>query len=255
MTTVAGGPNLVHCSYHKCLTVYFKRVVEGLLHDVLRDRRGRYRHFDQPDPFYEQHREYRVASINNRRLDLDRLGDFRVTRFIRDPRDLVVSGYHYHRRGAEAWCHVPAGEWPGASPLPAAVRAGESYAAFLGRVPVEEGLVAEMDLVRRGLLSMREWPDDDPRIRVFRYEHILGHETDVFGEVFAHYGMAWPERALGRLLARRYRAARRGRDPHVRDHRAGQWTTAFTPTVRSAFVERFGDLPEALGYPPSGVPA
>lgn len=49
---------------------------------------------------------HRVASINNRCLDLERLGPCRISRFIRDPRDLVVSGYFYHQRGTEDWVKI-----------------------------------------------------------------------------------------------------------------------------------------------------
>jgi len=39
----------------------------------------------------------RVLSVNNRSdIPWDRLPESRGSYFIRDPRDLVVSGYHYH---------------------------------------------------------------------------------------------------------------------------------------------------------------
>jgi hypothetical protein len=57
--------------------------------------------------FYEDHNKYGIVSINNHALDLARLGnDYRISRFVRDPRDLVISGYFYHRRGAEPWSTI-----------------------------------------------------------------------------------------------------------------------------------------------------
>ncbi|NQX90101.1 MAG: hypothetical protein HRT77_15725 [Halioglobus sp.] len=98
---------LIHCSYHKCLTVYFQRVFSGTYNTTLRWNRG-YRHFySLLDDFYQESTNYKVSSINNHTLDLSRLGhDARVTRFVRDPRDLVVSGYFYHKRGAEEWSRI-----------------------------------------------------------------------------------------------------------------------------------------------------
>ena len=95
--------NLIHCSYHKCLTVYFSRVMHSAFNRCL-PWSGGYRHFNSHTAdFYSQFEPFRVVSINNRALDLERLGKFRISRFLRDPRDLVVSGYFYHRRGAESW--------------------------------------------------------------------------------------------------------------------------------------------------------
>ena len=96
-------PALIHCSLHKCLTVYFKRVMHGLFNRCA-PCRGRYRHFNSDlDAFYGDWGRWRLASVNNRALDLDRVAGARISRFVRDPRDLVVSGYFYHRRGAEPW--------------------------------------------------------------------------------------------------------------------------------------------------------
>jgi hypothetical protein len=36
--------------------------------------------------------------------------------------------------------------------------------------------------------------------------------------------------------------------------RPAQWRSLFTPRVMAAFIERFGDAPERLGYPPSVLP-
>ena len=100
------GPQLIHCSYHKCLTVYFGRVMKAVFNRCL-PWSGGFRHYNSHlRDFYTGFERDRVSSVNNRCLDLERLGDFRLSRFVRDPRDLVVSGYFYHRRGAEAWVNI-----------------------------------------------------------------------------------------------------------------------------------------------------
>lgn len=59
------------------------------------------------DYFYQESDHFHLTSINNHALDLEKLGsEVKITRFIRDPRDLVVSGYFYHIRGAEEWCKI-----------------------------------------------------------------------------------------------------------------------------------------------------
>jgi hypothetical protein len=247
-------PIAVHCSNHKCLTVYYKRVMGGLLNDTLRNKHGSYHHFNsEVDKFWAEHSRYRVASVNNQVLDLDRIPHARISRFVRDPRDLVVSGYHYHRRGAESWCNIidPCdGDWSRVNgTVPESLAHGESFASHLQRVDVESGLIAEMDFRRRHFDSMRAFPQD-PRILTMRYEEIIGNERWAFGRLLRHYDMTWRERWIGTHLAAQHQeTGQSGDNQHVRDPRPGQWRQLFTPRVTAAFVERYGDLPAVLGYP------
>jgi hypothetical protein len=247
--------NRIHCSYHKCLTVYFKRTFDAVLNRCL-PWSGGYRHFNSHlDDFHAGFGATRLASINNRALDLDRLGRFRITRFVRDPRDLVVSGYFYHRSGAESWTTMEApteSDWYFANGcVPAAMReAGGSFADHLRSVSEEEGLLAELEFRRRHFESMAAWPEH-PDVRVFRYEEILGDEVGVFTELAAFHDLGALERPLVRHFARRYSLRRRASDSHVRNPASGQWRRHFTPRLRQAFEERHPGLVRRLGYPES----
>ncbi len=246
--------HLIHCSYHKCLTVYFKRVMHALFNRCLPWSAG-YRHYNSHlESFYAGFRGHRVASVNNRALDLERLGRFRISRFLRDPRDLVVSGYFYHRRGAEPWVNIEAPtaeDWYFANGcVPEGLRAyGGSFAEYLRSIPEEEGLLAELEFRRLHFESMASWPREHPNVLTFRYEEIVGDEARVFRELFAFYGMSALERALGGWLARRYSIRSLAADSHVRDPASGQWRRHFTPRLTRAFEDRHAGLVERLGYP------
>ena len=217
---------------------------------------GGYRHYNSHvDDFYDGFSERRVASVNNRALDLERLGGFRISRFVRDPRDLVVSGYFYHRRGAEAWVNIetPTHEdWIFANGfVPRGLEAaGTSFAKYLQSIPEEEGLLAELEFRKHHLDSMTRWPAQHPDIITYRYEEIVGDEARVFRELFAFYGLSPLERTLGNFFAKRYAIRRLAADPHVRNPASGQWRKHFTPRVQQAFDAQYGDLVKQLGYPP-----
>ncbi len=246
--------HLIHCSYHKCLTVYFGRVMSAVFNRLLPWGRG-YRHYNSHlQDFYDGFESHRVASINNRHLDLERLGRFRISRFIRDPRDLIVSGYFYHRRGAEDWLRIEsptAEDWYFANGVvPNGLRdAGSSFAQYLESIPEEEGLLAELEFRTRHLESMALWPTEHPDIAVYRYEDVVADGPAVFREMFAFYGLSPLERGLGLWFANRYSLRGRGRDAHVRNPATGQWRKHFTPRVRRAFDARYAGLVERLGYP------
>jgi len=251
-------PNLIHCSYHKCLTVYYKRVMHAVFNRCLPLGGGYAHHNSHLADFYGAFERLRVASVNNRCLDLERLGRFRLSRFVRDPRDLLVSGFFYHRRGAEAWVTQPApteDDWYFANAAPPEALRGQSisYAEHLQSLSDEDGLLAELEVRTRHFDSMAAWPEEHPDIVTFRYEDILGNEERVFGELFEHYGLGPVARGLGGFFVRRYSLKGRAKanDPHVRNPTSGQWREHFTPKVRAAFNERYGDLVERLGYPRS----
>lgn len=252
---LGGEPPLVHCSFHKCLTVYFGRVMKAVFNRCLPWSAG-FRHYNSDaEEFYSRFREDRVSSINNRALDLARLGRFRISRFVRDPRDLVVSGYFYHRKGKEEWTRLEAPteeDWRFANGVvPEGLRrAGTSFSSYLRSLPEEEGLLAELEFRTRHFESMDAWPEDHPDILLRRYEEIPGNEEKIFGEIFSFYGFSRLERFLAGLFVRRYSLRRRAADPHVRNPSAGQWRRHFTPRVREAFDDRFPGLIERLGYPP-----
>jgi hypothetical protein len=213
-----------------------------------------YEHFNSHlEDFYESFNEYRLASINNRALDLERLGAFRLSRFIRDPRDLVVSGYFYHRRAAEDWVCIDSPteeDWYFANAaIPSGLRErGGSFAEYLQEVPLEDGLLAELELRGPHFESMARWPATHPDILTLRYEDILGHETRAIDELVAFYGLNSIEGWLLRHFGARYSLARRAGDSHVRDPSAGQWRKHFTPRVRQVFDSKYKTLLKQLGY-------
>jgi hypothetical protein len=215
-----------------------------------------YRHYNSHlEDFYDGFHQHRIASINNRTLDLERLGRFRISRFIRDPRDLIVSGYFYHKRGAETWVTIEsptAADWYFANGcVPEGLRAtGSSFAQYLQSIPEEEGLLAEMEFRSYHLESMAAWPVEHPDILTYRYEDIVGGEVSVFRDLFEFYGLSVLERRLGIWFAQRYSIGRRAGDPHIRNPASGQWRKHFTPRVKRAFDVRYAGLIRQLGYPP-----
>lgn len=248
--------HLVHCSYHKCLTVYFGRVMKAVFSRCLPWSRG-YHHFNSHlEDFYQSFHSYRVASVNNRALDLERLGPARISRFLRDPRDLVVSGYFYHKRGAEPWVNLEspsADDWYFANArVPDVLKgSGLSFSRYLQTVPEEEGLLAELELRGAHFESMAAWPQNHPDVLVLRYEEVTADGPAAFRKIFEHYRLGPVEGRLGNYFARRYSLGRRqASDPHVRNPASGQWRAHFTPRVRQVFDARYGSLVRQLGYPP-----
>ena len=245
------GTVRVHAGYHKCLTM-LSRTMYLKLCKKMRRQGGSFRHFyHRVDHFSQLVGNYTIASVSGHTIDLDRYDDIRVVRFIRDPRDLLISGYFYHQRGKERWCHLPD---PTDRDLtivrgrvPAGLKPGESFMDFMNRVPLAEGLLAEMQFRSLHYQSMLEWPDD-PRVRVYRYEDIMGYETEVFADIARFFGLPWRIQLHAKRYARRYRAGGKHLGAHIRNAKFGQWREHFTPEVETAFEREFGALLDRYGY-------
>lgn len=243
---------LFHFSYHKCLTVYFMRVMKRAL--VTLGPHGlttKFRHLNSRAEWLNQVKEeYVMVSLNNSLPDLDSLGDVRMSRFMRDPRDLLVSGYFYHRRGAEPWCHVKSptdADWRMVNgTVPAAMPNEMSYAEYLQSRDVETGLLAELEFRRRHFESMAAWPEEDERLLVFDYSDIIGNEEFVYRRLMDHYRIPGLRKAVGMHAVRKFSAAAAGnRTDHVRNPQPGQWRGVLTPGVLETLQEQHPVLLEA----------
>ena len=249
-----GGLTRLHCGYHKCLTMFSRRIYKRACWTSVFPPRLFRHYFHDLQKFRREYRGFRINSISGHALDPDEFGDVRIVRFIRDPRDLLVSGYFYHKRGAEYWCKIEnpkEGDWGIVrGRVPSCLPADTSLEAYLNAVPEADGLRAEYEFRQYHFASMREWALDDPRIRVYRYEDILGREIDVFGEIFDFMEMPVIAKAAGQLYARRTRAASgRNRNAHIRNPKSGQWRDKVPQDVVEAFARDYGDVLERYGYP------
>lgn len=213
----------------------------------------RYHHFESIEGrFYNNLTRYKILSVNGFAVDIDSIpGDFRISRFIRDPRDLIISGYFYHYRGAEPWFRFKKPTlkyWePINGNIPNSLPPNCSYSDYLQSMSKEDGLIAEIEFRKFQLESLRAWKPD-PRIMIFRYEDILGNEAKIFDSLLSFYQVSAFERKMGSWLANRYAATSQTKSKHIRNAKPGQWKDHFTPKVETYFNDRYQDILADLGY-------
>lgn len=260
-TPKALGCDLVaHFSYHKCLTAYYQSIMRALSAEF----GFYYEHFTSDYALFEHaalnDSRQRVLSVNYRSdIAWDRLPEYRGSHFVRDPRNLVVSGYRYHLWTREACCHDPGFEWQYLTAHPywtlRRTRAREvSPPIVVSGVYQHAGPGAghdpRMDLAIPSFRADAPLGLSNPRIMEVRYEDIIGNEADTFGRLLEHYGFAPSVVARGVALAERKSIKHRPKSEksHVRSGAAKQWEKEFTPLLRMLFRESAGHLLVQLGY-------
>jgi hypothetical protein len=234
---------IIHCCYHKVGTVWFGRVLRevaaqfGLTYGA----GSTYREIRE----FETSRNPKIFLDVGSHVQLESLGNYVGSHMIRDPRDLVVSGYFYHRWTSEAWANLPMAEFR-----------GRTYKEYLNDLGQDEGLIAEIRRVAFWVSHMAAWNFENDRIFEIRYEEIIVDEDPVFEGLFKHYGFGEKAISKSRDIARKYsirrlKKAPKGEDDqksHLRSGRVGEWRKYFKAEHKKLFKELYPGVMAKLGY-------
>ena len=231
----------MHCGYHRGGTTWFNNVLNG----VAECFGLRYQNCEQ----HQLERDTEIYLQNDSNVDLGTLRAHVGSHMVRDPRDLIVSGYFFHLWTDESWAHVPRPEY-----------AGKSYQEHLNGLDQHAGLLAEIRRTGPNILRMLEWDFDNPAFIELRYEDMIADEEKGFREIFAHYGFSAPaiERSMSVVRQHSFRRVTQrnvGEDrakSHLRSGKPGQWQDLLTEEHRALFKDLYGDALERLGYAGDG---
>ncbi len=229
----SAGPRVLHGSHHKVGTKWTE--------DILRAVSEEFGWTFQSCRQHELHWSTDVFMQAHSAFDLTLFGEFRGSHIIRDPRDVVISGYHYHLHSSEEWLRRPRDEYD-----------GRSYQEHLNTLDYHDGMKAEMlRCSGRTVRDMLAWDYSDQRFFEFKYEDALGQPEDVFGRLFAHYRLSPEDISRAVELALEHTLAGpsdRLQSVHIRDGRSEQWRTVYDQRLRTAYDEILGDAHTRLGY-------
>jgi hypothetical protein len=182
-------------------------------------------------------------------IDFSMLPPYVGTHLIRDPRDMIISGYFYHLCCEELWCNMPVQEFD-----------GKSYQQVLNSLNREDGILFEMTSPRGAFKNtasrMLNWNYQNQYILELKYEEIIQDMEKHFLQIFTHYGFNASETEIAMEVVDQYRfekiAGRTRGDEvlnsHFRKVVSGDWKNHFTESHKKAFKELYPGLLEKLGY-------
>jgi hypothetical protein len=237
---------------HRVFVGTFHKTGTALMSNIWRTAAERlgFSFWHMNDPESAQPETWHVAFANHSKFgDLPAQGPHRGALIIRDPRDIVISGMHYHRKAREEWLHRPQDRV-----------AGLTYQQKLNDLPNdEERLLFELRHTGRGTIrqisnAMAHYPE----FRFVKLEDLLVDEDLMeFHRLYAFLGYTGPAipALLEIALENSIFSGKVKRSVHVRSGRPAQWKTQFTPRVMKAFLDSHGDLAERWGYEPASVDA
>jgi hypothetical protein len=257
-------PQILIFSYHKSGTVLFARIMEKLgarLGLSVRTQRGMVYDIDPAAD---------IVRLPHSLLGFTLARPFRAVRVVRDPRDIWVSGYLYHRHTNEGWCvnsnfdPTPPIGYPRVdfSMLHRPERwkrgwlarlNGRSYQQNLGERDQAAGLAFELEgYTGCTLAAMRAWRPLPGTLDV-RLEDIAADFDAVLARVFQHLGFTGEECACALEIAaaediNRMDDTALAANPHIHSRTLSKWRETLSAEQLRQFERQYGDLVTGLGY-------
>jgi hypothetical protein len=220
-----------------------------------------------------------LAYTNAEIEEVSELGSHRGFHVVRDPRDVLVSGYcsHLHSHPTEQWPEL------------------EKHRKALQSLSKEEGLLKEIEFSRPFLKAMHEWNYEQPHILELKMEDLTASPQQHFREILQHCTLwqgqlspmaamrqhtnrvlyALHHRVSGTLIPfrgatepaidpnildsiledKRFEKMAEGRSKgeenrksHYRKGEPGDWENHFTDRVAQSFEAEYGGIVSKLGY-------
>lgn len=250
-----GGQHLiVHTAHHKVGTSWFSAIFRALAeHYEIPLAREPEQVVAGKNGFFMQHRVLAAPSS---------FSNYRGSHMIRDPRDVVISGFHYHLWTHEGWANKKISELPQHmkdrwTRLPIDDIGHLSYKEYLNTLSEEDGLLAEIDRASNTVVKdIVDWNYNDPAVFEFRYEDIMVNEEEILEQMFTHYGFTKASVQTACDIAAQFSFSNRtGRavgevdgEHHIRSGKLAQWKGEFKDSHKALFKELHGEQLIALGY-------
>lgn len=247
MKTHQRPPVLVFFGRHKCATRYVSNVLDACAKAL----GVSFVNISMPEPrsidWTLRHLppEVRILRATPYPSQIRALLDKNQVRFkgfhlVRDPRDMVVSGYFSHRNShPERWIFQ------------------KMHFAALRQLPFEQGLRREIDYTGwLELEDMNAWETDDPRIEEVKFETLVNEPKPVFEKLLNESELAVDSNILARILdENKFEKLSGGRkkgeedtENHYRKGVPGDWVNHFSQENLAYFMDRYGRLLEKYGY-------
>ena len=172
----------------------------------------------------------------------------RFFHIIRDPRDILLSGWQYHQTAGvkgEQFLHTPRADLN-----------GKTYQQHLNNLTQEQDQIL-FEMRQKHALTLREmldWPYDDPRQLTLRYEDLMQDQNcSLFKSALRHLGFGdaavnlgaqsfWDKSLFGG------QSRQNARQGHVQSGAISRWALEMPRAVGVAYENEYGAGLQRLGY-------
>ena len=190
---------------------------------------------------------------------------------VRDPRDVIISGYLYHKRTTEEWCinknfdtnnnikypQVPhsqmyrSREWM--------VRyleslGGRSYQENINDIDQEDAILFEMDHYAKWTVEdMLKWDYNNSNCIELKFENLMNNFDQEVESIFKHCNFNIKEMLAAKRIANyedlnKMSQLQIKNNPHISSVKTNKWKQYFTEKISTKFQNQYEDVLDKLNY-------
>jgi hypothetical protein len=236
--------NIVLATHHKTGTVWMASIFKAIAKKMQANYIEFWSNYGRLDPLLKTpFVVFNYDSNFGQHSGLLRRDDVRVLHLIRDPRDVLISAMHYHKTSDEAWLHktVPDND-------------GITYQDKLNALatPFEQYIFELEHSTSTTIDDMLDWQYGRANYMDVRYEDLFQDRSMVlWSSILTFLGFDEADHDFCKETFWKYSLF--GEAPganrrHARSGEVAQWKHEFSPELAEAFVDRFPDALQVLGY-------
>jgi Txe/YoeB family toxin of Txe-Axe toxin-antitoxin module len=162
---------------------------------------------------------------------------------IRDPRDIIISGMHYHLKCSEPWVTTPNPYFNGLS----------FQECLINEKTDEDRYIFELNrMVKNTVNGILNTIEKFPTFKIIKYEDLVGDNSiDETTKMLMYLGV--PEYNTNKIksIVESLSISNNKTDPHIRNGKPEQWKTDLPIRVLARFEKMFPKVIKKLGYPSS----
>ncbi|MEO0723818.1 MAG: sulfotransferase domain-containing protein [Bacteroidota bacterium] len=242
----------IRFSYRKCLTHYMNAIFDRNIFYNRRRRKEFVAHL-------EKKKRGRFIAINNNLFWPGRkiFENARIVHLIRHPKDIVISGYFYHKKGSELWNREIIRQLPlyrlqfemddiYNEQEKKMLNSGPTYQQLLEFLPLEKGLMTEMVWIKY-VHSFNPLPYYQALgIQTFRFEDIVTDPVKSITAICRQWQLTEEEIAYYCKRALHYQ-----KNPtyKIRDRSPYQYQKYYDDGLNRFYKKHFGNVVTRLDYP------
>ncbi|MEQ8910210.1 MAG: sulfotransferase domain-containing protein [Vicingaceae bacterium] len=190
---------------------------------------------------------------------------------VRDPRDIIISGYLYHKRTTEAWCTQKNFQTEKPIQYPQVPNSQmhrseawkknylkrlkpHSYQEKINSLNEEEGILFEMDHYGKWTLEdMLKWDFETANCLELKFEDIMADFNNEVMKIFWHCQLSdaqikFAKRCSDKEDMNKMSSKAISKNSHISSANTSRWKKYFTKEIQTAFDANFKDVLKKYNY-------
>ena len=190
---------------------------------------------------------------------------------IRDPRDVIISGYLYHKRTTEEWCVNKNFDTKNTIFYPKIPHSqmhrsrdwkvhyiesleGKSYQENINDLNEEDAILFEMNHYAKWVIDdMLKWDYSNSNCKELKFETLMNNFDQEIESVFEYCNFDAKQMLVAKKIAKKEDLSKMSKtqiskNPHISSNKTNKWKQYFTKNISTQFQNQYKGVLDKLNY-------